>query len=98
AALFAWILGRNRPSFRVSVRRVVLPLGLVLAFTAAFLGYYFWRVTGSPFKLPYQVEVKVHSNVPLLLWQPRMPSQQHIYYSAAMKQIYTVGETARYEV
>src|SRR5207237_621527 len=26
AALFAWILGRNRPPFRVSVRRVVLPL------------------------------------------------------------------------
>src|SRR5205814_1422114 len=46
-ALFAWILGKNRPAFSVSLRKIILPLTLVLSLTAVGLGYYFWRVTGN---------------------------------------------------
>ena len=31
------------------------PIILILAITAAATGYYYWRVTGSPFRMTYQV-------------------------------------------
>ena len=37
--LFAWMLGKNRPPFGISLRRVVLPLALVLGLTGVWLGY-----------------------------------------------------------
>src|SRR6266536_1037889 len=48
--LFAWMLGKKGPRLAISISRVVLPLTLVLMLPAASLGYYFWRVTGSPFR------------------------------------------------
>jgi len=32
-----------------------MPAGVVLASGVMFTGYYAWRVTGSPFRLPYMV-------------------------------------------
>ena len=55
AALLAWMLGKNRPPFRASLCRLVLPTGLLLGLVAVFMGYYFWRVTGSPWRMPHQV-------------------------------------------
>src|SRR5437763_2440115 len=97
--LFAWMLGKRGPRLAISISRVVLPLTLVLMLTAASLGYYFWRVTGSPFRLPYQVEQKTYAVVPSILWQS-MPSAQpnHLYYSEAMKQLYTDGEVRLFKV
>jgi hypothetical protein len=37
------------------LRRVILPAGAVLFCGFVFLGYYSWRVTGSPVVMPYQV-------------------------------------------
>src|SRR5581483_2894333 len=56
ALLFAWVFGKSMPSIRVFAGRVILPLAVVLTMTAAGLGYYFWRTTGSPVRTPYQVE------------------------------------------
>lgn len=58
--LFRWLWkeGRSR-SNRVALRSAGV-LVVVLAAGAAFTLYYCWRVTGSPFKLPYQVNQETY--------------------------------------
>ena len=57
----------------MSFHRIILPLTAVLAITAACMGYYFWRVTGSPFRMPYQVEREAYAVAPYFLWQSPRP-------------------------
>jgi hypothetical protein len=97
--LFAWLLGKDRPLFSVSLRRVLLPLTLMLALTGACMGYYFWRVTGSPFRMPYQIERETYAVVPMLLWQSKRVGQQPpVYYSDALRQLYLDAEPKLYAV
>jgi hypothetical protein len=49
-ALAMWMVRRSRPPLRLVARRVLAPLGIVLSLTALAMGYYFWRVTGRPFR------------------------------------------------
>ncbi|MEJ2010499.1 MAG: hypothetical protein P8Z30_20490 [Acidobacteriota bacterium] len=72
-ALFAWMLGRHRPAFSVSIRQVVLPLCLLMGLTAAGMGYYNWRVTGNPLRLPFQVYEAQYDPTPYFLWQSEKP-------------------------
>jgi hypothetical protein len=97
--LFAWVFGKNRPAFSLAARRVFVPLALMLVLTGAGLGYYFWRVTGSPFQMPYQIERKNYGVVPLLLWQSQVARQKPpVYYSNAIRQLYLDGEPKLYAV
>jgi len=94
--LFAWILKKNSPPLGLSMRRVVLPMAIVLAFTAVGMGYYLWRVTGNPFRMPYQVERQMYGTAPLFLWQtvPPKPAYRH----PMMAKMYTQDEFAGYKV
>ena len=65
-----WLLGRRGPSWGVMARRVVAPLLLVLVPTVCAMGYYFWRVTGSPFRIPYLVYAATYDPVPNFPWRP----------------------------
>jgi hypothetical protein len=78
-ALLSYLLGRDRPPLRESFSRLILPLAAVLVITAMCMGYYFWRVTGSPFRMPYQVEREAYAVAPYFLWQtPRpIPAYHH---------------------
>jgi hypothetical protein len=76
-ALCAWVVGKKSPPFRVTFRRVVIPLTLMLGVMAIAMGYYFWRITGSPFRTPYQVERSTYAYVPLLISQPLQPALVH---------------------
>ncbi|HEV2492772.1 MAG TPA: hypothetical protein VG204_06825 [Terriglobia bacterium] len=69
AALLAWIAGRERPPWRVWFGTVALPLSLTLALAAVAMGYYFWRVTGNPLRMPYQVYTDAYGASPNLLLQ-----------------------------
>src|SRR6185295_14534953 len=51
AVLAVWMFGKKRPPLRVAVWRIVVPAGLLLGLTICAMGYYFWRVTGSPFRI-----------------------------------------------
>jgi hypothetical protein len=94
--LFAWMLGKKRPPFGVSICRVVLPLAFALMVTAAGLGYYFWRVTGSPFRMPYQVVRDNYLVAPYMIWQPIRP--EPAYHHEILRKMYTGEALGNYYI
>lgn len=68
-ALFVWMLGKNRPAWGIAMRRVIVPVGLVLILAAVGMGYYFWRVTGNPLRMPAQAAWDTYGGVSFLLWR-----------------------------
>jgi hypothetical protein len=61
AVLLARIVRRPREASRSSdLRSLLLPLLVVLALAGAWLAYYNARVTGSPWRLPYQTYLAQH--------------------------------------
>lgn len=95
-SLTRWMLAENRASWRMSLRRVVFPLMGMLVLASAGTGYYFWRVTGSPFRMPYQIERKTYAVAPYLLLQPLRP--EPVYHHAVMRQLYAVEEPMAYRL
>ena len=93
-ALFSWMLSRGAPSWQLSMRRVVLPLAACLAIAAGAMAYYFWRVTGNPLRMPYQVERQTYAVSPLMLWEPVHP--QPAYRHEAMRKMYVDEEFVGY--
>lgn len=94
-ALLFWIARQRGPAFWRGVRCVLLPLCFVLAVTAVAMGYYFWRITGSPFRMPYQVDRDTYAAAryfPL----GSAKSQPH-YHHQVMKEFYLQMEMAPYE-
>ena len=85
AVLLIWMFGRSAPPLLLLLRRVLLPLSLVLTITVAAMGYYFWRVTGSPIRIPYQVNISAYHLV-YFPWQKLQPAA--LYRHAVMKQFY----------
>jgi hypothetical protein len=68
AYLALWMFGK-RISWRAKLMRVCAPLLLILVPTAAFIGYYNWRVTGNPLLLPYVVNDRTYSPPPPFFWE-----------------------------
>jgi hypothetical protein len=95
-ALLIWIFRTDRPPWRVLIPRVLLPLVLVAAATAAGMGYYFWRVTGSPFRMPYQVDRAAYAVAPYFLWQS--PRPQPVYHHPGMQDFYLHNELDFYKL
>lgn len=96
-ALSVWLFSKqNRPSLRTSVANVVLPICFILLSTAASLGYYSWRVTRDPLRLPYQVERRTYAAAPFFIWQPLPP--QPVYHHPVMQQMYVGEELQSYKI
>ena len=78
-ALLAWMTGPLNSGLRITVKRIILPLSIVLLGAAVGTGYFYYRVTGSPTRMIYQVDSQIYNPVPYFLWQvPRpMPVYQH---------------------
>src|SRR5260370_1668065 len=85
-ALLAWMFGRRGPSLSTSLGRIVLPLVLTLAPLAAWTGYYYYRVTGSPFRLAYSVNRETYAMGRYFIWQSAWP--QKTYHHAKMQAQY----------
>lgn len=74
AALIVCTVWRGwRTDRAATLRRLVVPLFLMLVAGAAFLGYYNDRVTGSPVRLPYTEYESQYSGMPLFGWQNERP-------------------------
>jgi hypothetical protein len=95
-ALFVWMFGKRRPALGTSIRRVVMPLCVVLGLSAFGVSYYCWRVTGNPFRLPYQVERETYSVAPYMLWQSVRP--QPVFRHEVFQRLYAVNEVHAYHL
>lgn len=91
AAMFLWLTGNRRPALRLSFFRVVLPLIVVLAIGALATGYYYFRVTGSPIRMAYQVNRDTYAIPPYFIWQT--PGPEPTYHHATMRNFYSAALT-----
>ena len=72
-ALAWWALRSGGPERRVRVSRILLPVLCILLCAAGFVGYYNWRVTGSPAVFPHFIEGRLIRTA-IFLWQHDKPS------------------------
>jgi len=85
--LLAWMFGKdNRFGLTASIARVLVPMTLLLIIAAVATGYYCYRQTGSPFRMPYQVSFKTYETAPAFLWQKARP--EPVYHHALMREFY----------
>jgi hypothetical protein len=77
-----FLLGSMRskrgPGIGGAIRRIALPILMVLALTGTAMGIYNLTITGSALRLPYQVHVETYEIVPLFIWQDLRP--EPVYY------------------
>ncbi len=85
--LLMGMIGKNRPPLKLSLRSLVYPMAAFLTVGAFAGGYYNHRVTGSAFKMPYQVNQATYGQAPLFLWQK--PRPQSSYHHPLMREFYT---------
>jgi len=78
ALLLTWMLSKSGPPLRVSILRVALPLGIVLALAGTAMGLYNLRITGNALRLPYQVHEETYAVAPIFIGQDIRP--QPIYH------------------
>jgi len=94
AAMLWWFVGPQRPAYQLSLSLVVLPLFVVLACGALATGYYYFRVTGTPFRMTYQVNRATYATAPYFVWQTPRPEPG--YHHEVMRDFYR-RELAEFE-
>jgi hypothetical protein len=68
-ALLAWMFGHDGPPLRASLVKIVVPLVLTLTPLAAWTGYYYYRVTGTPFRMTYDINRETYAMGRYFIWQ-----------------------------
>jgi hypothetical protein len=94
-ALLAGPLRSRRATARERILRIVLPISIVLLLAGAAMSYYFARVTGSPVRMPYQVDRETYATAPIFLWQSPRPEPVHRH--TVMQEFYRRYEQEFYE-
>ena len=57
---------------------VIVPISTVFLVTALAMGFYFYRVTGSPWKVPQQLYYEQYAAAPAFVWQKPLPERQYL--------------------
>ena len=86
-ALGTWMV-QGRIGWRSLLRRVGLPMFLVLAIAGCATAYYFWRVTGNPLTMPQQMNRTNYAMAPYFYWQKAFP--EPAYHYKAIRDFYEV--------
>ncbi len=94
--LFVWMCRRSGPAWRVSVTKVLLPMGVSLAIIFAMMGVYHHAVTGSPLRMPYQV---CADRVPITpeLWVVSIGEEPTEFLNPEFEAAYHTYKTIYYE-
>jgi hypothetical protein len=66
--LLSWGVKKKRLG-KARLLRLAIPIILVLGMSGAATGYYFWKVTGSPLRMPQQVNRDTYAVSPYFYWQ-----------------------------
>lgn len=94
AAVLVWMLGQKAPPFQVLAGRFLLPILLVFAVEGGAMTYYFWRVTGRPFCMPYQLHEEQYAVARPFIWQQL--NLQHTYNNPTIANYYLKAEVPAY--
>ena len=78
----------------INVRSYIAPLGIALALGAALMGWYFSRITGSPFVLPYAFYRSNFTMAPHFVWQS--PRPEPVYHHRVLRNFYSAREMRVY--
>ena len=95
---FLWWLGGKTKApqpLKARLRRVLLPLSAMLLLTAAFMGYYNWRLTGNPLLLPHVLNTRMYHTTGLFLWDHKGPEMH--YRNAQFEEFYNGWARDNYE-
>jgi hypothetical protein len=88
------LLKLRGPALAGAAVRLVLPAALVLTVAAAGTCYYYWRVTGNPFRMPYQVARDQEAVARIFLWEQPLPVKT--YRNPQMREFYVDWELAKF--
>ncbi len=95
-ALLYWLFEQRGVNARKAFERVVAPLLIVGMIAGLATGYYFWRVTGNPLHIPYEVNWETYGMMPKFVWQALRPKQAIALRHEALSDFYYVWEYATY--
>lgn len=91
----AYQLMRKRVGVLSAARGVALPLALALLPTMALMAHYNWRVFGSAFTMPYQVNRATYAMAGVFVWDTPRPAP--VYRHQAMADYYTHWELGAFQ-
>ena len=94
AILLAWALRKQGPGLRVAILKVALPALVVLAVTGSGMCYYYRRVTGNPFRVPYQLSRDTYAAARIFVWES--PNPAPAYRHQTMRNFYVGWELAKF--
>jgi hypothetical protein len=86
AAMLWWLASTRESNAKLRVVRVAVPIILVLSLAAGATGYYYYRVTGNPVRMTYQVNRDTYARAPYFFWQK--PRPEPLYRHAVMRDFY----------
>ena len=89
------LMGRRLPPWSLLTQRVVLPAACVLVIAAGAMGYFYWRVTGSPFRMTYAVNRQTYAVVPYFLFFSKRAVPE--YHHAVMRDYYAGWEVSEFD-
>ena len=90
-----WLRGLRLPPWWLLFRRLFLPAACLLAIAAVETGYFYWRVTGSPFRMTYAVNRETYAVVPYFLMFSKRAVPQ--YHHAVMRDYYAGWEVHEFD-
>ncbi len=93
--LLIWISKKRGGALKTALVRIAAPALVVLALAGTGMAYYYWRVTGNPFRMPYQVDRDQYAPARIFLWE--RPNPIPAYRNDQMRDFYVGWELAKFE-
>jgi len=93
-ALVYSLIKHSKPRCKRTERALFLPFALCTLFMILQIGYYNYRVAGSPLTLPYLVHERTYGATPQLIWQS--PPSPISYNHKRMEHFYQTNDARQY--